>query len=151
MNGDSKDGGCGSLKTQARWIELRLTGHFPLSPTRYSYSWHAGGKNLLGDFSAVYFIRTTVVVCDSPLGHGLTPPLENWLPLELILNYKEFVSIKPMFLRCHIENVYIHTHTICTYKRCRSDKCGLIQRIHTKLSSAACSKIRSAYIWCCFD
>lgn len=31
MNGDSQNGGCGSLKTQARWIELRLTGNCPLS------------------------------------------------------------------------------------------------------------------------
>lgn len=44
MNGDSQNGGCGSLKTQARWIELRLTGTCPLSfltQTRYSYSLHA--------------------------------------------------------------------------------------------------------------
>ncbi len=31
MNGDSQNGGCGSLKTQAGWIELRLTGTCPLS------------------------------------------------------------------------------------------------------------------------
>lgn len=46
MNGDSQNGGCGSLKTQARWIELRLTGTWPLSSltqTRYICSLRAGG------------------------------------------------------------------------------------------------------------
>lgn len=51
MNGDSKDGGCGSLKTQARWIELRLTGHCPLSSQTNKVQLHAGGtlyKSLRG-------------------------------------------------------------------------------------------------------
>lgn len=57
MNGDSKAGGCGSLKTQSRWIELRLTGHCPLSSDQkgtvtlgMQVAYYA---NLLGDFSAV--------------------------------------------------------------------------------------------------
>lgn len=46
MNGDSLNRGCGSLKTQAGWIELRLTEACPLScltQTWYRCSLHAGG------------------------------------------------------------------------------------------------------------
>lgn len=66
MNGDSQNGGCGSLTTQAGWIELRLTETWPLSSHKHCFLLHAGGTFL---FHVLDFFFSGDVLLD-----GLTSP-----------------------------------------------------------------------------